>query len=96
MVTIEGNIITIGSIKATQDDKQNFELAVERLLTDGHDEIQVDLSTTIYIPSTLMGYLMWKKQQLKKKDINIKIIAISESLRKVFDEARISDFFELT
>jgi len=95
MVTIEDNIITIGSIKATQDDKQNFELAVERLLADGHDEIQVDLSTTIYIPSTLMGYLMWKKQQLKKKEKNIKIIAISESLRKVFDEARISDFFEL-
>ncbi len=68
---------------------------MERLLADGHDEIQVDLSTTIYIPSTLMGYLMWKKQQLKKKEKNIKIIAISESLRKVFDEARISDFFEL-
>ena len=93
MVTVENNIITLHCEKATPDDKVEVEYAVERLLQSGATVIYFDLSKTIYLPSTLMGYLMWKKQELQKKGKDIQIIAISPSLRKVFEETRLIEFF---
>jgi len=93
MVTVENNTITLHCEKATVDDKVEVEYAVERLLQSGATVIYFDLSKTIYLPSTLMGYLMWKKQELQKKGKDIQIIAISPSLRKVFEETRLIEFF---
>lgn len=93
MVTVENNTITLHCEKATPDDKVEVEYAVERLLREGVRVIYFDLSKTIYLPSTLMGYLMWKKQELQRKGIDIQIIAISQSLRKVFEETRLIEFF---
>ena len=93
MVTVENNIITLHCEKATVDDKVEVEYAVERLLQSGATVIYFDLSKTIYLPSTLMGYLMWKKQDLQKQNKDIIIIAISPSLRKVFEETRLIEFF---
>ena len=96
MVTIENNIIILHCEKATPDDKMEVEYAVERLLYAGATVIYFDLSKTIYLPSTLMGYLMWKKQDLQNKGKNIQIIALSTSLRKVFEEMRLIEFFGIT
>ncbi len=93
MVTVENNTITLLCEKATTDDKLEVEYAVERLLREGATVIYFDLSKTIYLPSTLMGYLMWKKQELQRKGKDIQIIALSASLRKVFEETRLIDFF---
>jgi len=72
------------------------EYAVSRLLQQGATVIYFDLSKTIYLPSTLMGFLMWKKQDLQKQGKDIQIIAISQSLRKVFEETRLIEFFGIT
>ena len=93
MITVKEHTITILSEKATIDDKMEVEFAVERLLLSGATVIYFDLSKTIYLPSTLIGYLMWKKQDLQKKGKDIQIIAISSSLRKVFEETRLIEFF---
>ncbi len=93
MVTVENNTITLHCEKASHYDKLEVEFAVERLLQGGATIIYFDLSKTIYLPSTLMGYLMWKKQDLQKKGKDIQIIALSSSLRKVFEETRLIEFF---
>ncbi|MCX8123253.1 MAG: hypothetical protein N3F66_03705 [Spirochaetes bacterium] len=93
MVTVENNTIIIHCEKATPDDKMEVEYAVERLLRAGATVIYFDLSKTIYLPSTLMGYLMWKKQELQKQGKDIQIISMSASLKKVFEDMRLLDFF---
>ena len=95
MITVENNTITIHCEKVSHDDKLEVEYAVERLLHNGATVINLDLSKTIYIPSTLMGFLMWKKQELQKQGKDIKIIAISPSLRKVFEDMHLIDFFDI-
>lgn len=92
MVTIIGNKIIIDSSRATLDDKSSFEQAVNTIIEGGANEIVVDLSKTVYLPSELLGYLMGKKRALMGKGMDIKIIAISDPLKRVFDEARISGF----
>ena len=92
MITIIGNKIIIDSSRATLDDKASFEQAVNSILEGGATEIMVDLSKTVYLPSELLGYLMGKKRALMGKGMDIKIAAISEPLKRVFDEARISGF----
>ncbi|MGQ9844520.1 MAG: STAS domain-containing protein [Spirochaetota bacterium] len=96
MITVENNVITLHCEKAILDDKLEVEYAVERLLISGVNVIYIDLSKTIYLPSTLIGYLMWKKQELQKKNKDIIIIAISQSLRKLFEETRLIGFFGIT
>ncbi len=96
MVTVENNTITIHCEKATIDDKHEVEYAVERLLHSGFNVILFDLSKTIYLPSTLLGYLMWKKQQLTKQGKDIQIIALSSALKKVFEEMRLIEFFGIS
>ncbi|RPI92045.1 MAG: hypothetical protein EHM32_09710 [Spirochaetales bacterium] len=92
MVTILGNKIIIDSSRATLDDKSAFEQAVNTVIEGGASEVLVDFSKTVYLPSELLGYLMGKKRALMGKGMDIKIIAISEPLKRVFDEARISGF----
>ncbi len=95
MITVENNTITFHCEKVSHDDKLEVEYAVEQLLHSGATVINLDLSNTIYLPSTLMGFLMWKKQELQKQGKDIKIIAISPSLRKVFEDMRLIDFFDI-
>ncbi len=92
MITIAGNKITIESTRATDEDKAAFEDAVNAIIDEGYAEVMVDLSMTVYIPSELLGYLMGKKKSLMGAHKDLKITAISESLKRIFDEARISDF----
>lgn len=92
MVTIEGKTIVIDNPRATLDDKTAFENAVNKLINKNNTIINVDLSKTVYIPSELLGYIMGKKRALNSRGMDIKIIAISEPLKKIFDEAKISDF----
>mgnify|MGYP000846017845 CR=1 FL=1 len=92
MVTIEGKTIVIDNPRATLDDKTAFENAVNKLINENNTIINVDLSKTVYIPSELLGYIMGKKRALNSRGMDIKIIAISEPLKKIFDEAKISDF----
>ena len=92
MVTIEGKTIVIDNPRATLDDKTAFENAVNKLINENNTIINVDLSKTVYIPSELLGYIMGKKRALNSRGMDIKIIANSEPLKKIFDEAKISDF----
>jgi len=92
MITIDNNKITIETTRATLDDKVAFEDAVNTVVEAGHAVVLVDLSQTIYLPSELLGYLMGKKKSLMNEGKDIKITAISESLKRIFDEARISEF----
>jgi len=96
MISISNNKITLEMPRATLDDKTRFESAVNALAeSDGVSEILLDFSKTVYLPSEFLGYLMGKKRALKGRSIDIRIVAISEPLRQIFEEAKISDFMEL-
>ena len=95
MISIDKNRITIKSDRATLEDKADFDSAISSIIASGENEIIVDIGNTSYLPSELMGLLMWKKKELKTKNIDLRIIRISSSLKKIFDTAMISDFFSL-
>ena len=95
MVVREDNTILIDSERATLGDKADFEKAVTFLVQSGHKSINVDLGKTIYLPSELMGFMMWKKKELIDIKVNFRISAISSSLKKIFDNAMLSQFFEI-
>jgi anti-anti-sigma regulatory factor len=92
MVKVNGTTIIIDNIRATIEDMAEFEKAIGLLDGEGHPVIKIDLSKTVYLPSELLGYLMGKKRAFKSAGRDIRIIAISESLKRIFDEAKISDF----
>lgn len=93
MITVEQHTIIIHSDKATIEDKLEVEYAVERLINSGAQIIYIDLSKPVYLPSVLIGYLMWKKQNLHKSSKDIIITRLSTPLQKLFEEMRLIDFF---
>jgi anti-anti-sigma regulatory factor len=95
MVIIKENTIIIDNDSATLDDKSLFALKLTALVNSGCSKIMVDIGMTSYLPSELMGLFMWKKRELEKKGIEFKIIRISQSLKDLFENTRISDYFEL-
>ncbi|MGL4370030.1 MAG: STAS domain-containing protein [Spirochaetota bacterium] len=95
MITCCNNIIRIESERATLEDKADLDSALLRFSAQGYTEMLIDLGGTNYLPSEMMGLLMWKKKDLKRCGIDLKIYRISGSLKRVFDTAMISDFFEL-
>ena len=95
MITCSENIIRIESERATLEDKTDFDAALSTLCAHGFTEILIDLGDTNYLPSELMGLLMWKKKDLKRRGVELNICRISFSLKKVFDTAMVSDFFGL-
>lgn len=95
MVTSSGNTIIVENEKATLDDKSVFAAQLSTLVADGHTVINIDFSKTEYLPSEMMGLLMWKKKDFKTKGIELRIIRISGTLRNFFDNMQISKFFEL-
>lgn len=95
MVHVSENMVIIDNPRATLEDKAEFEAAVSRLTQEGARLIMVDLSRTTYLPSELMGYLMGKKKEFLDRGMDIRITAISAPLKHVFDDAKISDFFQV-
>jgi anti-anti-sigma regulatory factor len=96
MVTTVGSTIIIENDKATLDDKNIFEAHLSTLVSSGVREIHIDLGHTGYIPSELIGLLMWKKKDLSDKGITLQIIKISASLKSLFDEVLITNYFNLS
>ncbi|MBP8082227.1 MAG: hypothetical protein KAZ87_03380 [Spirochaetes bacterium] len=95
MIILNGNIIIVDSERATLDDKMHFERAVITLIQSGTKSISIDLSKTVYLPSEMMDFMMWKKKELVDIKIDFKISAINSSLKKIFDNAMLSQFFEI-
>ena len=95
MVVRNGNTVMIDSERATLGDKADFEKEVTFLVQSGVKSINVDLGRTIYLPSELMGFMMWKKKELIDIKVDFRISAISSSLKKIFDNAMLSQFFEI-
>jgi anti-anti-sigma regulatory factor len=95
MVKCINNVITLDSDRATLEDKTEIDAMISSLIASGAKEIHVDLGSTSYLPSELMGLFMWKKKELVGKGISLRIIRISESLYRIFDTAMIIDFFNL-
>lgn len=93
MITVEQHTIIIHSDKATVEDKLEVEYAVDRLLQGGAQIVYIDLAKPMYLPSVLIGYLMWKKQNLQKSGKAIIITQLSKSLRNLFEEMHLIDFF---
>jgi anti-anti-sigma regulatory factor len=96
MVTTKSNCIIIESNKATLEDKYLFETQLSVLIASGATIVKIDLGNTGYLPSELMGFLMWKKKDLHNKGITLVISRISEMLKSFFDSAKISEYFELS
>lgn len=95
MVTSSGNTILVENEKATLDDKSLFAAQLSTLIAGGHTVINIDFGKTEYLPSEMMGLLMWKKKDFKTKGIELRIVRISGTLRNFFDNMQISRFFEL-
>jgi anti-anti-sigma regulatory factor len=95
MVTFNNNTIILDNEKTTLDDKRRVELQLTTLVNTGHTVILIDLGMTSFIPSELLGFLMWKKRELRKKGIELKITRISQVLKSLFDDGRISDYFDI-
>jgi hypothetical protein len=95
MVRIENNIIIIENERATLEDKMILEESIDRLIEQGNSIVYIDLSYPQYLPSELMGFLMWKKKILLEQNKNIKISRLSANLKAIFDNALLLDFFEI-
>jgi anti-anti-sigma regulatory factor len=95
MVTLNNNTIVFDNEKTTIEDKRRFEAQLTLLINSGHTEIFVDIGMTSFLPSELLGLLMWKKSELKKKGIEFKITRISQVLKSLFDDGRISDYLDI-
>lgn len=95
MVRIIENKIVVERTRATLEDLGIFEKAVDNLVAKGFGEIQIDFSATLNLPSEFLGYLMGKKKALMKDGKNLRIVAISEQLRRLFNEARISELMDV-
>ena len=95
MILLENSVIIIDNERASLDDKVHFEHTVTALLEKGAREIAVDLGRTVYLPTELMGFMMWKKKELAEQGIRFRIGRISASLKRIFDNAMLSDFFEI-
>jgi len=96
MVTTVGSTIIIENDKATLDDKNSFEAHLSILVLSGVREISMDLGHTGYLPSELVGLLMWKKKDLSNNGIILKISRISSTLKSLFENMMISDYFDLS
>jgi anti-anti-sigma regulatory factor len=95
MVSTLENTILVENQKATLEDKSAFAAQLSTLQSRGLSEINIDFSHTLYLPSEMMGLLMWKKKEFKLKGIKLNIIKISSTLKTFFDNMQISEFFEL-
>ncbi len=95
MVHITDGTIIVENEKATLQDKIDLEDAVDTLIAEGSQLIYIDLSNPQYLPSELMGFLMWKKKLLMEENKNICITKLSYNLKTVFDNALLTDFFEI-
>jgi anti-anti-sigma regulatory factor len=96
MINVTGNKITLEMTRASLQDKSAFETAVNTLADSGNaSEILLDFSRTVYLPSEFLGFLLGKKRALKSRGIDIRIVAISEPLRRIFEEAKIGDFVDV-
>jgi len=95
MITVDSFTIIINSEKATLEDKIDLEASINNIVAEGGKQIFLDLGCTTYIPSELMGLLMWKKKELLEKGVHIKIIRITGILKIIFDNAMLTDFFEI-
>jgi anti-anti-sigma regulatory factor len=96
MITVSENTIIIDSERASLEDKVHFENAVSSIVHNGVKEVRIDLGATIYLPSELMGFMMWKKKELQELKIKFTIVRISENLKKIFDNAMLTEFFEIS
>lgn len=95
MVRIVENKIIVERTRATLEDLGVFEKAVDGLLAKGFKEILVDFEATLNLPSEFLGYLMGKKKALQKDGKKLTIVAISEQLKRLFNEARISELMDV-
>lgn len=95
MILVENNKIIIDSVAATHQDKNEFKTEFIRLINEGHKEILIDIGKTTNLPSELIGFLIEKKKMYNDTDTSMKIISISDSLKKQFKATRINSFFDL-
>lgn len=95
MVHITESTITIENERATLEDKLDLENSIDSLIQDGYSVIYLDLSNPRYLPSELMGLLMWKKKMLVEQNKNIRISKLNANLKSVFENALLMDFFEI-
>jgi len=96
MVTLENSTIVIHNERASLEDKIEIENFIENLVQDGVMVIYVDLTLPVYLPSELLGLLMWKKRELNEGGRNIVVKKINSTLKSIFDNARLTDFFEIS
>ena len=95
MVQCIGNTISLGSEHATLEDKTEIDTLISALIASGNHEILVDLGASSYLPSELMGLLMWKKKELQGMGVVLRVIRISPSLYRIFSTAMVLEFFGL-
>jgi anti-anti-sigma regulatory factor len=95
MVIVKNCTIYIDSKRATLEDKVEIEDAISRLLAEGYKLIEIDLSMAQYLPSELIGLLMWEKKTMDKEGKRMVISKINSTLAKIFENALLSDFFEI-
>lgn len=96
MVTLENSTIVIHNERASLEDKIEIETYIDSLVQEGVQTIIVDLSLPVYLPSELLGLLMWKKKELNEEGRTIVISKINPTLKAIFDNARLTDFFEIS
>lgn len=95
MITVNDNIVILDSLWPSADDRFDFENAIIKLINEGNKEICIDISKPEYLPSEIIGFIMWKKRELSNAGKNLKIHNISRSLLILFKQAQILQFLGL-
>jgi hypothetical protein len=93
MIIIKGNTIIIDNGIATLEDKDALAIKLDLMINSGHKEINIDMGMTGFLPSEMMGLIMWRKRDLEKKGIAFNVIRISQSLKDLFDSTQLSKYF---
>ncbi len=95
MIKVENNTIFIVTPKTQYEHKEEFSEIIDSLVKKGTDRIELDFSETSYIASDFLGLIMWKKEELTKKNIALVITKVSDPLKAVFQNLRLMKYFNL-
>lgn len=95
MIKIIENLIIVETATISVAEKNDFMSAFIRLINEEKKEILLDLLKTDFLPSELIGFLINKKKMLERKGVTVKITAINDNLKKIFDKINLSAFLGL-
>ncbi|MFP4128138.1 MAG: STAS domain-containing protein [Desulfonatronovibrionaceae bacterium] len=76
-------------------ESENVKTAIKEVMSDGMSSLVLDLDKVEQVDSVGMGVLIAAYNSLKKKDVEFKLINVSQNLYDLFQIMRLNKHFEI-